>query len=67
MISLFRGSLQLKAVSRLFPKICGLRTTRSYQINFRVSNVVTDRANIHQSEVIKGPASAIAGRGEPGG
>jgi len=48
-------------------KIRGLRTARSYQNNFRVPNYDSDMVNIRHIEVIKGPASAITGRGEPGG
>ncbi len=48
-------------------KIRGIRTTRKYYNNYLVPNFVSGLANISRVEILKGPASAIYGRGELGG
>lgn len=48
-------------------KIRGLRTTRTYQNNFLVPSYPNDMVKVERVEVIKGPVSAVTGRGEPGG
>jgi len=47
--------------------IRGLMTTRQYQNNFLIPSYVSDMGRYSRIEIIKGPASAITGRGEPGG
>jgi iron complex outermembrane receptor protein len=48
-------------------RIRGIRTTRKYYNNYLVPNFVSGMANIARVEILKGPASAIYGRGELGG
>jgi len=48
-------------------RIRGIRTTRKYYNGYLVPNFVSGLANIARVEILKGPASAIYGRGELGG
>ena len=48
-------------------KIRGIRTFRKYYNNYLIPNFVSGMANIARVEILKGPASAIYGRGELGG
>jgi outer membrane receptor protein involved in Fe transport len=48
-------------------KIRGIRTTRKYYNNYLVPGFVAGLANVARVEILKGPASAIYGRGELGG
>lgn len=45
----------------------GIQTARKYYNNFLVPSFVSGVANISRVEILKGPASAIYGRGELGG
>jgi iron complex outermembrane receptor protein len=45
----------------------GIQTTRKYYNNVLVPSFVSGMANISRVEILKGPASAIYGRGELGG
>ena len=45
----------------------GIQTTRKYYNNVLVPSFVSGLANISRVEILKGPASAIYGRGELGG
>jgi len=47
--------------------IRGIQTQRKYYNNFLVPSFVSGVANISRVEILKGPASAIYGRGELGG
>lgn len=47
--------------------IRGLQTTRKYYNNYLVPGFVAGLANVSRIEILKGPASAIYGRGELGG
>lgn len=47
--------------------IRGIQTTRKYYNNYLVPGFVAGLANVARIEILKGPASAIYGRGELGG
>jgi iron complex outermembrane receptor protein len=47
--------------------IRGIQTTRKYYNNYLIPGFVAGIANVSRIEVMKGPASAIYGRGELGG